>query len=244
VKRLMLVGLLGGMLASSTGCCLLQEACGNRPCGGRGGCDQGICNSCDDGCCPTCGAMHRPIRAPAYAVRRAAAWDDGDDGCEAGCGRPCRRACGRSCGPTCDSCGGCDPCADPCGGGCAERCWYRGPLSCLFALFGRGIWCGPNCGERYWGDFYSDPPDCQDPCDCQGNYAGGCRSCGGGSHDGAAYHEGGGCKNCGRSAAHGRLATQADDGQPMADENIVSQNDRLVPTPKLATPEPHRATRP
>ena len=103
------------------------------------------------------------------------------------CGRPCRRACGRTCGPNCDSCS--DSCGVPVAipvpiraatvatavPGIAGRSVASSPCS------RRGCWCGPNCGERYWGDFYSDPPDCEDPCDCYGNYAGGgCRSCGGG----------------------------------------------------------------
>ena len=165
---------------------------------------------CDDGCWPTCGACavrsvrRRMLRGePPPATIAAIAAMPGAVGRAA--------ACGRSCGPSCDSCGdscGCDPCADPCGDGCCGRCWYRGPLSCLFALFTRGCWCGPNCGERYWGDFYSDPPDCEDPCDCHGNYARRLpqlrrriprrRQC---ISDGGGYHDGGGCKNCGRSAA-------------------------------------------
>jgi hypothetical protein len=161
-----------------------------------------------------------------------------------------------SCG--CDSCGGnscgCDSCGgNSCGDGCCGRCWYRGPLSCFFAFFSRGYWCGPNCGERYWGDFYGDPPDCEDPCDCHGNYTGGCRSCNGGARnaqmyqdggeyqDGGGFHDGGGCKTCGRSGGHGRVMPQADDGQPMDDGTVISQGDSVVPTP--ATGEPHRATK-
>jgi hypothetical protein len=55
---------------------------------------------------------------------------------------------------------------------------YCGPLTPLFALFTRDSWCGSGCGERYWGDFYGDPPDCCDPCDRCGNFTGGCNSCG------------------------------------------------------------------
>jgi len=54
-------------------------------------------------------------------------------------------------------------------------------LSCLFDILAHRSWCGPSCGERYWGDFYSDPPDIWDPCDCYGNYTGrGCQNCAGG----------------------------------------------------------------
>jgi len=33
--------------------------------------------------------------------------------------------------------------------------------------------CGKGCGEIYWGEWISDPPDCCDPCDqCYGCYTG------------------------------------------------------------------------
>jgi hypothetical protein len=238
VKRLILFGLLGGLLATNTGCGLLQAVFCYRPCATRGDCDVGFAGEgCDEGCGPTCGSMGRAVRGPACAPRRARGVADCDTGCDVACGRPCGRATCRTCSP----CG--DPCADPCGEGCCGRVWHRGPLSCLFALFMRGSWCGPSCGERYWGDFYSDPPDCWDPCDnCYGNYTGrdGCRSCGGS-----------GCRSCGGSAAgfdgysRGAVGGRVDDGVPVAGEdNVVSQTDRVVnPAPRPAA-QPHRATRP
>jgi hypothetical protein len=33
-------------------------------------------------------------------------------------------------------------------------------------------YCDCSCGECYWSEWFNDPPDCQDPCDCYGNYAG------------------------------------------------------------------------
>ena len=65
----------------------------------------------------------------------------------------------------------CDPC-DPCG-----PCHYGhysplGPFAFVFRIFRPVTWVGPSCGERYWGDYLSDPPDCCDPCDCYGNYTG------------------------------------------------------------------------
>jgi hypothetical protein len=87
--------------------------------------------------------------------------------------------CTDTCGPTlgaarCEvGCGSaeCDPC-DPCG-----PCYYGeysplGPLAAVFRIFDPVTWMGPSCGERYWGDFYGEPPDCCDPCDCYGNYTG------------------------------------------------------------------------
>jgi hypothetical protein len=101
-------------------------------------------------------------------------------------------------------------------------------LSCLFALFTPGYWCGRSCGERYWGDFYSDPPDCWDPCDRHGNYmGGGCRNCGGNGGNGGGY-------------VNGRAA----DAMPSSEENIVSQSDRVVgPAPRPAA-QPHKAAKP
>lgn len=110
------------------------------------------------------------------------------------CGGACGGACGPACGPSCAD----GPCDAPCGAECAAPCGGRGraavchdpceescdpcrnervgvqcgPLSWLFAPFRCRTWCGGNCGERYMGDWYSDLPDCHDPCDQCGNYTG------------------------------------------------------------------------
>jgi hypothetical protein len=92
-------------------------------------------------------------------------------------------------------------------------------LSCLFALFMPNTWCGPSCGERYWGDFYTDPPDCEDPCDNSGNYSGG------------------GCHHCGGSP-HGHARNYVDNGESVVQEGeLTPQADRVVkptPNPTLA----------
>jgi len=222
VKRILLSSLVAGMLASSTGCGLLQSVFCYRPCVSQGDCGPGYCGSgCDEGCGPACASMRRPVRAPMRIPPRAMARANCDVGCGIECGRPCR-------GPYCGSCVPCgDPCGDPCGSGCYGRCWHRGPLSCLFALLTRGCWWGSGCGcseERYWGDFYSDPPDCWDPCDCYGNYTGG------------------GCADCG--GGYGGFSGYTDGGIASSGGQIISQTDRAVTSvPKMAT-VPHRATRP
>jgi len=222
VKRILLSSLVAGMLASSTGCGLLQSVFCYRPCVSQGDCGPGYCGSgCDEGCGPACAPMRRPVRAPMRIPPRAMARANCDVGCGIECGRPCR-------GPYCGSCVPCgDPCGDPCGSGCYGRCWHRGPLSCLFALLTRGCWWGSGCGcseERYWGDFYSDPPDCWDPCDCYGNYTGG------------------GCADCG--GGYGGFSGYTDGGIASSGGQIISQTDRAVTSvPKMAT-VPHRATRP
>ena len=214
VKRLILFCLLGGLLTTNIGCGLLQSVFCYRPCLSSGDCMPGVMGECrDEGCGPTCGPMDRPVRAPAYGARRARVVAD--------CGGPCLGAPSRSCSP-CD-----DPCMDPCGETCYGRCWHRGPLSCIFALLTPTSWWGPSCGERYWGDFYSDPPDCWDPCDGYGNYEGrGGYGCG--------------CRNC----ADGYGVEGYGSGIPAYGNNVVSRSDRAVgPAPKLAT-RPHKAVRP
>lgn len=101
------------------------------------------------------------------------------------------------------SCGSCGACESPCR-------THAGPLSLIASVFTRDAWSCTGCGERYWGDFYSDPPDCHDPCDRCGNYTGrstrwnGWGSMGTGVSSSSlsgygSYSEGGsGCKNCGQ----------------------------------------------
>lgn len=103
----------------------------------------------------------------------------------------------------------------------------------------RGCWWGPSCGQRYWGDFYSDPPDCSDPCDCHGNYTGGGNSWSGGYASGyTGGYTGGSCRNCG--GGHGGYG-----GMPNAEPNTVSESDQLVsPGPTKTNGQPHRAVRP
>jgi hypothetical protein len=101
----------------------------------------------------------------------------------------------------------------------------------VFALLFGGYWCGPSCGERYWGDFYSDSPDCWDPCDGSGNYTGGrCRNCGGGYAQTTGY---------GRNV----VGNSVDDAY-MPEGNIVSQTDRVVGQSPNVVSQPHRANRP
>jgi hypothetical protein len=153
----------------------------------------------------------------------------------------CCSSCGDSCDDGCDSCG--DPCSTTCGRGACRDRTACGPLSVLFSIFDRKTWCGPSCGERYWGDFYSDPPDCSDPCDRCGNYTG--RSSYGGSSWGSApsgtsYRSGGssggGC-NCGR---HSDIGTE-----PIPMEGRVrSSSTRVVSRQSSTSKQPIKATKP
>jgi hypothetical protein len=226
VKRILLFGLLVGMMTVGAGCGLV---CNYRPCGV--GCDPCSCGEgCDDCCGPACGPTRRVIREPGCVTGRRAMVADGYDDCDVPCGRACGRPCGRV------NCHDCDPCCDPCGSPC--RVWHRGPLSCLFALFCPNTWCGPSCGKRYWGDFYSDPPDCWDPCDGYGNYSGG--RCGGG--------HGGGC-GCGGTSGHahgyvGGQYDQYDAGATVTREGeLVPRGERVVNPAPAPAGQPHRAVK-
>ncbi len=132
-------------------------------------------------------------------------------------GRRCGRVIGEECGPVCSPL---DPAAVVEGPGRWEGCneygtepcvcrrgLVRGPLAFVFALFSAGTYrgCYAGCGERYWGDWYSDPPELCGPCDDQGNFLGGSTPWLGGtgpmSMNEAEATRGaapGGCRNCGQ----------------------------------------------
>jgi hypothetical protein len=58
-----------------------------------------------------------------------------------------------------------------CSPGC-ESC--AAPTECgILPNLRRCMTCGKGCGEVYWGEWISDPPDCCDPCDeCYGQWTG------------------------------------------------------------------------
>lgn len=288
MKRILLLGLLAGLLTTSTGCGLFQAVfccrsdrmggCGCG-CGGCMGdeCDGGCGPSCDSTCGATCGAGRRPLRDAMCRARvgRPTVVSDCDtcgDECGATCGPTCGRlrnrpfrTCGVGC-DSCDSCGsysprdpyyrGCHECGDACNSCGGGRCWNRGPFTWVFALFSPSTWGCSGCGERYWGDFYSDPPDWHDPCDCYGNYAGGGCGCGGGGSYGEVRGGNGGCRHCGGHAARGDSYGGYDDGYASGEQvvsdrvvsdpqggRVISQGDRAVNAEVGPAPQPHRAYR-
>jgi hypothetical protein len=97
--------------------------------------------------------------------------------CQPLCGDACG---GPACGPACNTCCLCLPkpivwngaCND-CGPGPCESC-ADCPTDCgILPWLRRSKVCGKGCGEVYWGEWISDPPDCCDPCDpCYGCYTG------------------------------------------------------------------------
>jgi hypothetical protein len=164
-----------------------------------------------------------------------------DSDCLGDCGYPYRWRPGVR--AACDPCAECGPCRPMT---CHDKT-YCGPLTPLFALFTRNSWCGTGCGERYWGDFYGDPPDWCDPCDRCGNFTGGCNSCGDSVGQSGRYVSGSSMArqryNSGPSMAKQRYVSGPSmaqrsmpyDGQVIpANAKIVSKNDRVigqVPTP-------------
>ncbi len=72
---------------------------------------------------------------------------------------------------SCDSLGCATPIASSCdscdGAGCGACGIALNPLQHLHNLR-----CGDGCGEVYWGEWLSDPPDCVDPCDDCGFFNG------------------------------------------------------------------------
>jgi hypothetical protein len=128
---------------ASSGCCCFG------PCGGRGSYPTAACG-------PACGG----------------------GGCESGACRaaPCNNGCGLFANGCCCLClpkpiVWCGNCSE-CGPNDCESCAC--PSDCGILSFCR--WnksCGKGCGEIYYGEWYSDPPDCCDPCDqCFGQWTG------------------------------------------------------------------------
>jgi hypothetical protein len=56
-----------------------------------------------------------------------------------------------------------DNCYDCAGGYVSERPLATGPIDALRQAR-RSLVCGGGCGEVYYGEWISSPPDCQDPC--------------------------------------------------------------------------------
>ena len=121
----------------------------------------------------------------------------------AGCCTYCRPACspGMACGSEYWAADCCEPTCDPCGPQCCDSCCdscdscgpyhHYGVLTFLGRIFSPyHSWYGRSCGERYWGDFYGDPPDCHDPCDRCGNFTGGMGYCDNGCYGHGCYGRG------------------------------------------------------
>ncbi len=167
-----------------------------------GRCGQGCgcegCDRCDGDCGPTCGPVGRPHRQHIY----------GDDG-------------GR-----CGDCGNCGSCCDECGT-CCQRNFCFHPFRWIGSLFYAGTWCGPSCGNTYWGEGISDPPDCHDPCNRTGQWTGR-----------------GGCANCNHGGGYQGGGYQGGDMSSLPDGATIQDDPPLEPTPALAPPKATRRAAP
>jgi hypothetical protein len=163
-RHALLSSLIAGIVLATSGCCETGYMLHCWPCSAIPVCDSSRCGGgpygCDAGCAEPCG--------PACGGGCSTCEPYGD-GCAGGCGCSC------GCDPCCESCA--DVCSGGCGAGCQTACGDGygcpgGPLSWILGILGCG-YHGSGCGEFYWSDFHSEPPDCWDPCDCYGNWTGG-----------------------------------------------------------------------
>jgi hypothetical protein len=160
--------------------------------------------------------------------------------------------------------GGCNECGD-CGG--AGNYYHCGLLPVLRAHLGMHGTCGRGCGEVYWGEWVSDPPDCCDPCNSCGDWQNQqCCSPGmlrrlwwgahgyrlGGPHGDANCC--GGCNGCGGGPVHsvgyvgggGGCATCGHGGGshgPIGGGSILNENWESEPLPTTDQPT-HNARQP
>jgi hypothetical protein len=190
---------------------LLSLACGLLTgwvgcCGPMGGGLLGPCGPsyCGPSCGPPCGG---DCGTPCGPYRRPIA------------GRVLGPPCATDCGPACGPCG---PCGSDCGPGVGPIRWLLGHIFFVEA------WCGPPCGERYFGDFWGDPSAGCDPCDRCGNWSGG------GGYAPSSYRTGGGCATCGNRAGYSSNRPPAYEG----DEMDASGSPENIPAPE---PQPTRA---
>jgi len=139
-------------LTLALGCTLLTSGCsmsGAYCAGGGCGLEACGCGHCGE---PTCGGG-------ACGLSPSAPCDTG--GCEQGDCGACH-LCQRRGVPRLKGC-------NYTGYGCGWRTWN--PIGWLFSCHPKDNWCS-GCGDAYYGDYISEPPDCCDPCDCFGNWTG------------------------------------------------------------------------
>jgi hypothetical protein len=102
-------------------------------------------------CCTPCGPCGQPACCLSLpCIPKPIVWD----------------GCCNECGPN-----PCESCAGYCGNGC-KTCGIFGHGG-IFPWLGGCMSCGKGCSDVYINEWYSDPPDCCDPCDqCCGQFTG------------------------------------------------------------------------
>ncbi len=157
-------------------------------------------------------------------------------GCQDGCGSCCEPACGCECGSSCEpSCGtGCGSCCEPCRSHkcCLKHCGFCSGCGYLVGALCGGASCGCS-GETYWNEWHNDPPRCQDPCNCHGEWIGpgygsGCCPGGGPCNGGCAGAQGGSYN----SNAYASASNARNNG---ANRAMVAQNTRPVQSQPVRT---------
>lgn len=140
-------------LAACAAACLIATGCRAVNCDGSSCGDD-----CDgdspyafmtyDNCCEQCGGGWGPGGCGGQTC-----------GAPVGCNQPCagggQGACSGHCAKC--ACGGCNGCS------CGQ------PSPCVLV---NALCACAGCGERYWNEWYNDPPQCAEPCDCYGNWVG------------------------------------------------------------------------
>jgi hypothetical protein len=205
-KHALIVLLVSAAMAATSGCC------GPMFCPSTGLfaiCDPTYC--CDD----ACGAQGGCAECEAGPACGPCGGAPVDANCE-----PCCEACGDACSGSC-----CDACSGSC---CDTTCgpnWFLwGPFYWLFGVGGWGC-SNSGCGEFYWSDFHSEPPDCCDPCDRCGNWTGGC-------YDGGCAQAGSpGCSSgqCAVRPPQGRYAAKRRAASGRVAQRGASTRNRPVP---------------
>ena len=249
--------------------------CANRCCGGGCGCgcEQSCC--CDQGCgcevscgCePACGCGSGCFaNGRQYAGRKFQSCCQtyvpicpctGPCGgcCQSGCGECCEPACGCDCGNCCEpACGtGCGECCAPCAPCrprkcCLKNCGFCGGLGSVLSVVCSCTPCSGCNGETYWSEWHNDPPRCQDPCNCQGQWIGpssgpgACGSCNGGCSGGSCPCNSGGYTAAPvRSNGMNNHAMVAQAKRPMQQQGVpVRTASRPVSRPQM---QPMQQTR-
>jgi len=228
IKHAVLICLAVGLVAAASGC--------------------GVCRT----------ILYEPFGPNSLVDMRSCGVRAGDSECDGDCGmprggpcghRPCLARLNRAACEPCDD-AACDdaPCDDAGYGRCGRcgRCGHGGLLAWVFGLLRGSTYCDSGCGERYWGDWYGDPPDCHDPCDQCGNYIGRGRPSeeyASGPADDLARASGRDCPQC----AQRSQAARRPQSVPIASgvrspyaPRLVSQTDRVV-KPAQGEPAPHLA---
>lgn len=161
-----------------------------------------------------------------------------------------------------------DPCLKGCDGGACQD--YGGHASCnscggsrprLVTWLNSKLSCGSACGDVYWDEWLSDPPDCCDPCDDCGQYVGpqacppkfrpgswfgvfwGCRgeecSCGECCPEPACPScDGHGCRQCSHEEFDEDVAPRFERGEEMEEVEVVMP--RVPPTRAVPDPKANR----